>query len=60
MRVSLGSKDPEPVAISFGYPNEAHLWSGMLDYNPYIILNKVIRVYRKHGKEMFKKASQIL
>ena len=56
----MDSKDPEPVAISFGYPNEAHLWSGMLDYNPYIILNKVIRVYRKHGKEMFKKASQIL
>jgi len=50
IRVGHNAKDPEPVGISFGYPNDPHLWTGMLDYNPYILIGKILLVYKKYGK----------
>jgi 5-histidylcysteine sulfoxide synthase len=56
VRIEGNATVPEPVGISFGYPHpfDRHLWTGMLDYVPYIMLAKAIRVYRQHGKEMLR------
>lgn len=62
VRIGEGMKAPEPIGISFGYadPVDRHIWTGMLDYIPHILLAKVLRVYRKHGKEMVRYSSQLL
>ena len=56
VRINDGATVPEPVGISFGHPDpkDRHLWTGMLDYVPYIMLAKALREYRQHGKEMLR------
>lgn len=62
IRVGDGMETPQPVGISFGYPDpvDSHLWTGMLDYIPYIMLAKALRVYRAHGEDMVKFSSNLL
>lgn len=62
IRLGEGVKQPGPVGISFGYPDavDAHLWTGMHDYIPYIMLAKVLRVYRVHGERMVEYSSNLL
>ncbi|MFN9909619.1 MAG: hypothetical protein ACK56F_26460 [bacterium] len=43
VRIAEGFPEPEPVGISFGFPTEPHIWTGMMDYNPYVLLAKVIK-----------------
>lgn len=56
IRIEGDAVVPEPVGISFGHPHptDRHLWTGMLDYIPYIMLAKALREYRKHGREMLR------
>ena len=39
IRMEDGVIVPPPVGISFGYPDavDSHLWTGMLEYVPYIL-----------------------
>lgn len=62
IRMEEGVTVPEPVGISFGHPDpqDRHLWTGMLDYVPYITLAKALRVYRQHGKKMLRVSLQTL
>lgn len=62
IRVGENAQRPPPVGISFGYPDpvDSHLWTGMLDYIPYIMLAKAIRLFRAHGEAMVKYSSDIL
>ena len=62
VRIEGEATVPEPVGISFGHPDptDRHLWTGMLDYIPYIMLAKALRVYRHHGKEMLQQSLKTL
>eukprot|EP00005_Dracoamoeba_jomungandri_P013319 CAMPEP_0174270650 /NCGR_PEP_ID=MMETSP0439-20130205/45202_1 /TAXON_ID=0 /ORGANISM="Stereomyxa ramosa, Strain Chinc5" /LENGTH=1467 /DNA_ID=CAMNT_0015360111 /DNA_START=1 /DNA_END=4405 /DNA_ORIENTATION=- len=67
---SPNSVFPEPVGVSFGYNipstsnsmqnQEAHLWTGMLDYVPYIVLSKAIDIYRNNAETNLRYTSRIL
>ena len=62
VRINPPRPPPPPIGISFGYdvPTDRHVWTGMLDYIPYILLAKVLRVYRKHGADMVKYSASLL
>jgi selenocysteine lyase/cysteine desulfurase len=62
IRMGAGAQNPEPVGVSFGYPDpvDRHLWVGMLDYIPSIMLAKALRVYRVHGTRMVEYSSNLL
>mmetsp|Transcript_5116 Transcript_5116/g.7830 ORF Transcript_5116/g.7830 Transcript_5116/m.7830 type:complete len:1332 (-) Transcript_5116:216-4211(-) len=53
---------PEPVGVSFGHPDkdDRHLWVGMLDYMPYILLAKALRVFSSQGADMVVASSAML
>lgn len=54
---------PEPVGISFGYNEDiesSHLWQGLQDYFPHIVLSLALRIYEKHGITIRTHASEIL
>jgi len=60
VRVEPGARPLRPIAYSFGFPDEPHLWTGMLDYIPYVVLAKALRIYQQHGIALCSRASQIL
>jgi 5-histidylcysteine sulfoxide synthase len=60
VRTEPGSLPPKPCAISFGFGTDPHLWSGCLDYTPFIVLQKALRIHQRHGKALRKQAADLL
>merc|ERR1719171_220426 len=60
VRTDEGALPPNPCAFSFGYPSDAHLWSGCLDYVPFIVLQKALRIHQAHGEALRESAATLL
>jgi 5-histidylcysteine sulfoxide synthase len=60
VRTEEGALPPNPCAFSFGYPNDAHIWSGCLDYVPFIVLQKALRIHQAHGQALRESAAALL
>lgn len=63
IRVEGEYPTPDPCGISFGYgvdDSSAHLWTGMQDYIPHIVLGLAVRIYKEHGSQIRKKCSELL
>jgi 5-histidylcysteine sulfoxide synthase len=61
VRVDPGALPPRPVAYSFGLDEgDPHIWCGCLDYTPWIVLAKALRIYAARGAELRAAASRAL